>query len=157
MLSLSNSFCVFHTSGLSNGCFTVISLQAQGTKDGKPKQKVIISDCGEYVWMGKRSAASLNDDEGSCVSVLRCSLRLFCLPCKYLNKEPLFKKQQQHVVVSDCQQVVIDGCSLAVKSMDKIWFFFKIYIYFCHSHNYWYCSFSVKGWHLHSSTHGNKV
>lgn len=22
--------------------------QAQGTKDGKPKQKVIISDCGEY-------------------------------------------------------------------------------------------------------------
>ena len=23
--------------------------KAQGSKDGKPKQKVIISDCGEYV------------------------------------------------------------------------------------------------------------
>ena len=28
-------------------------MQAQGSKDGKPKQKVIISDCGEYVWMKK--------------------------------------------------------------------------------------------------------
>lgn len=26
-----------------------LSPQAQGTKEGKPKQKVIISDCGEYV------------------------------------------------------------------------------------------------------------
>ncbi|XP_029586296.1 peptidyl-prolyl cis-trans isomerase E-like [Salmo trutta] len=24
-------------------------MEAQGTKEGKPKQKVIISDCGEYV------------------------------------------------------------------------------------------------------------
>lgn len=27
----------------------VLLLKAQGTKDGKPKQKVIISDCGECV------------------------------------------------------------------------------------------------------------
>lgn len=27
----------------------VFFLQAQGAKDGKTKQKVIISDCGEYV------------------------------------------------------------------------------------------------------------
>ena len=27
----------------------VLPTKAQGSKDGKPKEKVIISDCGEYV------------------------------------------------------------------------------------------------------------
>ncbi|XP_043915845.1 peptidyl-prolyl cis-trans isomerase E [Protopterus annectens] len=31
------------------GMDVVKQIEAQGTKDGKPKQKVIISDCGEYV------------------------------------------------------------------------------------------------------------
>lgn len=29
--------------------FSVLPTQAQGSKDGKPKQKVIIADCGEYM------------------------------------------------------------------------------------------------------------
>uniref|UniRef100_A0AAY4C0I9 Peptidyl-prolyl cis-trans isomerase n=1 Tax=Denticeps clupeoides TaxID=299321 RepID=A0AAY4C0I9_9TELE len=34
---------------LIEGMDVVRAIEAQGTKDGKPKQKVIISDCGEYV------------------------------------------------------------------------------------------------------------
>uniref|UniRef100_A0A8B9KWX0 Peptidyl-prolyl cis-trans isomerase E n=1 Tax=Astyanax mexicanus TaxID=7994 RepID=A0A8B9KWX0_ASTMX len=34
---------------LMEGMDVVRAMEAQGTKDGKPKQKVIISDCGEYV------------------------------------------------------------------------------------------------------------
>uniref|UniRef100_A0A8C7XFR2 Peptidyl-prolyl cis-trans isomerase E n=1 Tax=Oryzias sinensis TaxID=183150 RepID=A0A8C7XFR2_9TELE len=34
---------------LVEGMDVVRAMEAQGTKDGKPKQKVIISDCGEYV------------------------------------------------------------------------------------------------------------
>uniref|UniRef100_A0A8C6TXF0 Peptidyl-prolyl cis-trans isomerase n=1 Tax=Neogobius melanostomus TaxID=47308 RepID=A0A8C6TXF0_9GOBI len=33
---------------LVEGMDVVRAMEAQGTKDGKPKQKVIISDCGEY-------------------------------------------------------------------------------------------------------------
>lgn len=29
--------------------FSLLPTQAQGSKDGKPKQKVIIADCGEYM------------------------------------------------------------------------------------------------------------
>lgn len=29
--------------------FSVLHTKAQGSKDGKPKQKVIIADCGEYM------------------------------------------------------------------------------------------------------------
>lgn len=32
--------------------------KAQGSKDGKPKQKVIISDCGEFIWMWPQGDAS---------------------------------------------------------------------------------------------------
>lgn len=31
------------------GMDIVRQMEAQGSKDGKPKQKMIISDCGEYV------------------------------------------------------------------------------------------------------------
>uniref|UniRef100_A0A3B5M2I2 Peptidyl-prolyl cis-trans isomerase n=1 Tax=Xiphophorus couchianus TaxID=32473 RepID=A0A3B5M2I2_9TELE len=34
---------------LVEGMDVLRAMEAQGTKDGKPKQKVIISDCGEYV------------------------------------------------------------------------------------------------------------
>uniref|UniRef100_A0A4W4HPX9 Peptidyl-prolyl cis-trans isomerase n=1 Tax=Electrophorus electricus TaxID=8005 RepID=A0A4W4HPX9_ELEEL len=34
---------------LMEGMEVVRAMEAQGTKDGKPKQKIIISDCGEYV------------------------------------------------------------------------------------------------------------
>uniref|UniRef100_A0A8C4ZTA5 Peptidyl-prolyl cis-trans isomerase E n=1 Tax=Gadus morhua TaxID=8049 RepID=A0A8C4ZTA5_GADMO len=34
---------------LVEGMDVIHAMEAQGTKDGKPKQKVIISDCGEYV------------------------------------------------------------------------------------------------------------
>ncbi|XP_041809070.1 peptidyl-prolyl cis-trans isomerase E isoform X2 [Chelmon rostratus] len=34
---------------LVEGMDVLNAMEAQGSKDGKPKQKVIISDCGEYV------------------------------------------------------------------------------------------------------------
>uniref|UniRef100_A0A4W5PUM7 Peptidyl-prolyl cis-trans isomerase n=1 Tax=Hucho hucho TaxID=62062 RepID=A0A4W5PUM7_9TELE len=44
---LDNKHVVFGE--LMEGMEVVKAMEAQGTKEGKPKQKVIISDCGEYV------------------------------------------------------------------------------------------------------------
>lgn len=47
---------------LSHSSFqSVFFLQAQGTNSGKPKQKVIISDCGEYVWSGKKKMCACSE------------------------------------------------------------------------------------------------
>ncbi|XP_045715225.1 peptidyl-prolyl cis-trans isomerase E-like [Phyllostomus hastatus] len=34
---------------ITEGLDVLRKIEAQGSKDGKPKEKVIISDCGEYV------------------------------------------------------------------------------------------------------------
>ncbi|XP_077608077.1 peptidyl-prolyl cis-trans isomerase E-like isoform X2 [Crocuta crocuta] len=34
---------------VTDGLDVLRQIEAQGSKDGKPKQKVIIADCGEYV------------------------------------------------------------------------------------------------------------
>lgn len=34
---------------VTEGLDVLRQIEAQGSKDGKPKQKVIIADCGEYV------------------------------------------------------------------------------------------------------------
>ncbi|XP_071222407.1 peptidyl-prolyl cis-trans isomerase E isoform X2 [Salvelinus alpinus] len=44
---LDNKHVVFGE--LMEGMEVAKAMEAQGTKEGKPKQKVIISDCGEYV------------------------------------------------------------------------------------------------------------
>lgn len=77
---------------------------------------------------GKHDAASLNDDEGSCVSVLLCSPRLFCLPCKYLNKAPFFKSKKNRLLSLMINKLLPVEVRCLDKNMNLMLFFIVMFI-----------------------------